>query len=98
MIITPFCRVVARHDNSPGTSLRHRTQIRDRAALQGGPTVIVIPRKKGQRVVIDDEIILTVIEVRADKVRLGVELPEGVAIYKLDAYEAITGPKQTQSN
>jgi carbon storage regulator len=50
----------------------------------------------GQRVVIDDEIILTVIEVRGDKVRLGVELPEGVAIYKPDAHEVITGPKQTQ--
>jgi carbon storage regulator len=60
--------------------------------------VIVIPRKKGQRVVIDGEIILTVIEVGGDKVWLGVELPEGVAIYKPDAYEAITGPKQAQSD
>lgn len=33
----------------------------------------VIPRKKGQRVVIGD-IILTVVEVRGDEVRFGIEL------------------------
>jgi carbon storage regulator CsrA len=44
--------------------------------------VIVIPRKKGQRVVIDDEIILTVIEIRRDRVRLRVELPKGVSVQK----------------
>ena len=37
--------------------------------------MIVIPRKKGESIVIGDDIILTVIEVRGDKVRLGVELP-----------------------
>ena len=39
--------------------------------------MIVIPRKIGESVVINDDIILTVIEVRGDKVRLGVEHPEG---------------------
>jgi carbon storage regulator len=60
--------------------------------------VIVIPRKKGQRVVIDDEIILTVIEVRRDYVRLAVELPEGVSVQKPGVYEAILGAMQTHSS
>ena len=34
-----------------------------------------IPRKKGESVVFGDDIILTVIEIRGDKVRLGVEHP-----------------------
>ncbi len=59
--------------------------------------MIVIPRKKGQSIVIDD-IILTVIDVRGDKVRLGVELPEGVSVHKPEVYEAILGPKQTRPN
>ena len=39
--------------------------------------MIVIPRKKGESVVIGDDIILTVIEVRGDNVRLGIEHPSG---------------------
>ena len=60
--------------------------------------MIVIPRKQGQRVVIDDEIILTVIEIRRDHVRLGVELPEGVSVQKPGVHEAILDAKQTHSN
>jgi carbon storage regulator len=59
--------------------------------------VIVIPRKEGQSVVIDD-IILTVIEVRGDKVRFGVELVKGVGMHCPEACETILRQKQTQSN
>ena len=51
--------------------------------------MIVIPRKKGQSVVIGDEIILTVVKVRGDKVRLGIEHPKGVTVHRREAYEAI---------
>ena len=44
--------------------------------------MIVIPRKKGESVVINDDIILTVIEIRGDKVRLGVELPKEVTVHR----------------
>ena len=52
----------------------------------------VIPRKKGQRVVIGD-IILTVIEVRGDEVRFGIELPEGVHDHRPEIHEAILVPR-----
>ena len=42
--------------------------------------MIVLPRKKGESIVLGDDIILTVIEIRGDKVRLGVELPKGVTL------------------
>ena len=51
--------------------------------------MIVIPRKKGESVVISDDIILTVIEVRGDKVRLGIEHPKGVTVHMGEIYEAI---------
>ena len=44
--------------------------------------MIVIPRKKGESVVINDDIILTVIEIKGDKVRLGVEHLKEVAVHK----------------
>ena len=51
--------------------------------------MIVLPRKKGESIVIDDDIILTVIEIRGDKVRLGVERPQGVTVHRAEVYEAI---------
>ena len=50
--------------------------------------MIVIPRKKGESVVIGDDIILTVIEVRGDKVRFGIEHPNGVMVHRREIYEA----------
>ena len=52
-------------------------------------TMIVLPRKKNESVVIGDDIILTVIEVRGDKVRLGIEHPKGVTVHRREIYEAI---------
>jgi carbon storage regulator len=56
--------------------------------------VIVIPRKTGESVVICDDIILTVIEVRRDKVRLVIEYPKGVTVYRREVYEAIQGEQE----
>ena len=57
----------------------------------------VISRKKGQRVVIGD-IILTVVEVRGDEVRFGIELPEGVGVHWPETHEEILGPGSAQAN
>ncbi len=56
--------------------------------------MIVIPRKKGECVVIRDDIILTVIEVRGDKVRLGIEHPKGVTVHRKEIYEAILSQQE----
>ena len=56
--------------------------------------MIVIPRKKGESVVICDDIILTVIEVRGDKVRLGIEHPKGVTVHRRETYEAILSQQE----
>ncbi len=56
--------------------------------------MIVIPRKKGESVVISDDIILTVIEVRGDKVRLGIEHPKGVTVHRKEIYEAILSQQE----
>jgi carbon storage regulator len=56
--------------------------------------VIVIAREKGESVVINDDIILTVIEVRGDKVRLGIEHPKGVAVHMQEIDEAILSQQE----
>ncbi len=59
--------------------------------------MIVLPRKIGESVVISDDIILTVIEIRGDKVRLGVEHPKGVTVHRREVYEAIRRVEQRES-
>ncbi len=57
-----------------------------------------IQRKKGESVVFGDDIILTVIEIKGDKVRLGVEHPKEVTVHKQEVYEAIFSRWGSSSN
>ena len=51
--------------------------------------MIVIQRIEDESIVIGDDIILTVIEVREDEVQVRIEYPEGVAVHPGEVYEAL---------
>ena len=51
--------------------------------------VLVLTRNVGESVVIGDEVIVKVIEVRGDVVRLGVEAPSSVRIYREELYREL---------
>ena len=51
--------------------------------------MLVLSRKKNESIVIDDRIIVTVVEIRGDKVRLGIEAPKEVPVHRREVYEAI---------
>ena len=51
--------------------------------------MIVIPRKVGESIVILDNIIVTIVEIRGDKVRLGIERPPEVPVHRREVFEAI---------
>ena len=51
--------------------------------------MLVLSRKKNESIVIDDRIVITVVEVRGDKVRLGIEAPRDVPIHRSEVYEAL---------
>ncbi|MGA2065410.1 MAG: carbon storage regulator CsrA [Thermoguttaceae bacterium] len=51
--------------------------------------MLIIPRKKNEGIVIGDEITVTVIEIRGDKVRLGVECPKEMSVHAREVYDAI---------
>ncbi len=40
--------------------------------------MLVLSRKKNESIVIDDNVIITIVEVRGDKVRLGIQAPKDV--------------------
>ncbi|MEX0650037.1 MAG: carbon storage regulator CsrA [Candidatus Andersenbacteria bacterium] len=51
--------------------------------------MLVLSRKKNERVVIDGNIVITVVDIRGDKVRLGIEAPKEVPVHRQEVYEAI---------
>lgn len=57
--------------------------------------MLVLSRKKNESIVINDLITLTVIEIRGDKVRLGIEAPKDVPVHRREVYDAIMA--QTRS-
>ena len=53
--------------------------------------MLVLSRKKNESIIISDTITVTVIEIRGDKVRLGIEAPKEVSVHRREVYEAIHG-------
>ena len=51
--------------------------------------MLVLSRKKDESIVINNDITIVVVEIRGDKVRLGVEAPKEVPVHRREVYEAI---------
>ena len=51
--------------------------------------MLVLSRKKNERIVISDDITIVVVEIRGDKVRLGFEAPKEVPIHRHEVYNVI---------
>ena len=51
--------------------------------------MLVLSRKTNEQIVIRDNIVITVVAIRGDKVRLGIEAPTDIPIHRREVYEAI---------
>ncbi len=62
--------------------------------------MLVLSRKKNESIVINDEIVITVVEVRGDKVRLGIQAPREVPVHRSEVHAAIHGeePKTNEES
>lgn len=56
--------------------------------------MLVLSRKKNESIVVNDAIVITVVEIRGDKVRLGIEAPRDVPIHRSEVYAAIQAHNQ----
>jgi carbon storage regulator len=56
--------------------------------------MLVLSRKKNESIIINDDITIVVVEIRGDKVRLGVEAPKEVPVHRNEVYEAIRRNQQ----
>lgn len=58
--------------------------------------MLVLSRKKNESIIINDHITITVVEIRGDKVRLGIDAPKDVAVHRREVYEAIQSQLQVR--
>jgi carbon storage regulator len=59
--------------------------------------MLVLSRKKNESIVINNDITIVVVEIRGDKVRLGVEAPKEVPVHRREVYDAIKRNEAVQS-
>ena len=50
--------------------------------------MLVLSRKKNETIIIDDQITVTIVEIRGDKVKLGIEAPPTVSVDRREVWEA----------
>jgi carbon storage regulator len=60
--------------------------------------MLVLSRKKGEKLLIGDEVAITVVEIDGDRVKLGINAPKGVKILRAELYEEIKGENKTAFN
>jgi len=56
--------------------------------------MLYLTRKVGESIVINDDIELTVVEVRGKSIKLGMTFPEDVSVYRREVYDRIQAEKQ----
>ncbi len=59
--------------------------------------MLVLSRQRDETIMIGDEIEITVVDIRGDKVRLGINAPSRIAVHRKEVYEAIRTENQRAS-
>lgn len=64
--------------------------------------MLVLSRKKNESIKIGEDITIVIVDIRGDKVRLGIEAPDSVPVHRKEVYDAIqrarTAQPQTSKN
>jgi len=60
--------------------------------------MLVLSRQKDESIVVGDDVEITIVDVRGDKVRLGITAPRSVSVHRKEIYEAIQREKQNNGD
>ena len=60
--------------------------------------MLVLSRQKDQTIMIGDDIEITVVDIRGDKVRLGINAPTPIPVHRKEVYEAIQRENRAAAN
>ncbi|MFZ9880575.1 MAG: carbon storage regulator CsrA [Phycisphaerales bacterium] len=56
--------------------------------------MLVLSRQRDETIMIGDDVELTIVDIRGDKVRIGIKAPATVAVHRKEVYEAIKNENQ----
>jgi carbon storage regulator len=56
--------------------------------------MLVLSRQRDESIIIGDNIVITVVDIRGDKVRLGINAPTEIPVHRQEVYEAIQRENQ----
>ena len=59
--------------------------------------MLVLSRQKDESIMIGDEVEITIVDVRGDKVRLGINAPRIIAVHRSEIYDAIQREKAAKA-
>lgn len=51
--------------------------------------MLVLSRQRDESIIIGDNIVITIVDIRGDKVRLGINAPTEIPVHRQEVYEAI---------
>lgn len=51
--------------------------------------MLVLSRQRDESIIIGDNVVITVVDVRGDKVKLGIDAPREISVHRQEVYEAI---------
>ncbi len=59
--------------------------------------MLVLSRRRDESIIIGDNIKLTIVDIRGDKVRLGIEAPKEIPVHRQEVYDAIQKENQRKA-
>jgi carbon storage regulator len=51
--------------------------------------MLVLSRHRDESIIIGDDVVVTIVDIRGDKVRLGIKAPQDVSVHRQEVYDAI---------
>jgi carbon storage regulator len=51
--------------------------------------MLVLSRHRDESIIIGDDVVITIVDIRGDKVRLGINAPQDIPVHRREVYEAI---------
>jgi carbon storage regulator len=51
--------------------------------------MLVLSRHRDERIMLGDDIVITIVDIRGDKIRIGIDAPSSMPVHRQEVYEAI---------
>ena len=60
--------------------------------------MLVLSRKKGEEIVINDNIFIQILEIKKDHVKIGISAPTSISVHRREVYESIKEANKASAN